>query len=80
MVQHIACRAAGCGGACCRLVDAAAGSFASGNPHWRRPPRLSHRYPQRHRLQLRLELEELVDGVAVAHQALGHHLDRVLER
>lgn len=38
----------------------------------------AHRYPQRHRLQLRLELEELVDGVAVAHQALGHHLDSFL--
>lgn len=38
----------------------------------------THRYPQRHRLQLALELEELVDGVAVAHQRLGHHLDRVL--
>ena len=39
----------------------------------------AHRYPQRHRLQLALELEQLVDGVAVAHQALGHHLDRLLQ-
>lgn len=38
----------------------------------------AHRYPQRHCLQLALELEELVHSVAVAHQALGHHLDRIL--
>ena len=39
---------------------------------------LLHLYPQRHALQLRLERVQLGDGVAVADQRLGHHLDRVL--